>query len=385
MKPSKAFNGQRLKTARLFRGMTVADLAAQMELNRQTVSQYESGQISDPGYLRIQDMSRILNFPFDFFMSTDTDSIKIHQATYFRSLLTTNKKYRAEQKMKIRFTAILFAYLSEYISFPSLNLPRIRETDDVEDIAAELRNTWKLGTGPIDNLIYHAEQNGIIVSSFSSNYSDIDAFSEKLTTADGERYVIAYSNNKTSAVRIHFDVAHELGHILLHDWEDEIEEISSEDFKGREQQANEFAAALLLPREPFIRDIGNYADKLPYYIELKKKWKVSIAAMIMRARKLELISYERYQLMMRQMQKQGIRKVEPLDGVLATSLPSVLKTAVHMLLDEKILTPRDIIEELTDEYGLALYAEQIEELLSLEPGTLRTQDAPLHFDLEFRR
>ena len=77
---------------------------------------------------------------------------------------------------------------------------------------------------------------------------------------------------------------------------DEIEEISSEDFKGREQQANEFAAALLLPREPFIRDIGNYADKLPYYIELKKKWKVSIAAMIMRARKLELISYERYQL-----------------------------------------------------------------------------------------
>ena len=68
MKPSKAFNGQRLKTARLFRGMTVADLAVQMELNRQTVSQYESGQIYDPGYSRIQDMSRILNFPFDFFI-----------------------------------------------------------------------------------------------------------------------------------------------------------------------------------------------------------------------------------------------------------------------------------------------------------------------------
>lgn len=106
--------------------------------------------------------------------------------------------------------------------------------------------------------------------------------------------------------------------------------------------------------------------------------------MIMRAKKLQLISYERYQLMMRQMQKQGIRKVEPLDSVLTTSLPSVLKTAVHMLLDEKILTPRDIIEELTDEYGLALYAEQIEELLSLEPGRLKMQDTPLHFDLEFR-
>ncbi len=39
-------------------------------------------------------------------------------------------------------------------------------------------------------------------------------------------YLIAYSNNKTSAARIHFDIAHELGHICLHEWSEDIEELS---------------------------------------------------------------------------------------------------------------------------------------------------------------
>ena len=78
-------------------------------------------------------------------------------------------------------------------------------------------------------------------------------------------------------------------------------------------------------KDEFRADIGNYANKLPYYVELKKRWKVSIAAMIRRSYSLGLIGNDEYQKMMRNMQKQGIRKVEPLDDTLVTAKPSLLK------------------------------------------------------------
>lgn len=78
-----------------------------------------------------------------------------------------------------------------------------------------------------------------------------------------------FLKNKNAAARIHFDLAHELGHILLHDWNEGLSEVK-EEFKELENQANDFAAAFLMPENEFRADIGNYANKLPYYVELKK-------------------------------------------------------------------------------------------------------------------
>ena len=166
---------------------------------------------------------------------------------------------------------------------------------------------------------------------------------------------------------------------MLHDWEDDIENLSPSEFREREQQANDFASAFLLPKETFIKEIGVFADKLNYYIELKKKWKVSVAAMIRRSKKLGLITYDKYQALMRQMQKLGIRKSEPLDDVLVTAQPSLLKTAVEMLINDNVLTAKEILQELSDEYNLSLYSEDIETLLGLNRGTLKTSNIiPLH-------
>lgn len=379
MKDLKSFNGKRLKTARTLKGMSILELAEELDLQRQTVSMYESGKISNPDFHKVQKMSQLLNFPIDFFLDSDTELVKAAPSTYFRSLLTTNKKYRYEQEIKISFVSTIYAYLSEYITFPQVNLPDIYDNDDIEDIAARLRECWNLGCGPIDNLIFHAEQNGIILTSFATTTSDIDAFSQKIKINDEERYIVALSKNKNTAARLHFDVAHELGHIMLHDWEDDIEKLSPTEFRERERQANDFASAFLLPKETFIKEIGVFADKLSYYIELKKKWKVSIAAMIRRAKNLGLITYDKYQALMRQMQKLGIRKSEPLDDVLVTAQPSLLKTAVEMLINDNVLTAKEILQELSDEYNLSLYSEDIETLLGLSKGTLKTNNIiPLH-------
>ncbi|MCI1269533.1 MAG: XRE family transcriptional regulator [Ruminococcus sp.] len=380
MKDLKSFNGKRLKIARTLKGMSIAELAEALDLQRQTVSMYENGKISIPDFPKVQEMSKILNFPIDFFLDSDTELVNVAPSTYFRSLLTTNKKYRYEQEIKIKFVSTIYSYLSDYITFPQVNLPEVCDGDDIEDIAMKLRKCWDLGYGPIDNLIFHAEQNGIILTSFSTSTNDIDAFSQKFSINDEDRFIVALSQNKSTAARLHFDVAHELGHIMLHDWEDDIESILPSEFRDREQQANDFASAFLLPKDTFLKEVGTYADKLNYYIELKKKWKVSIAAMIRRSKTLGLITYDKYQSLMRQMQKMGIRKCEPLDDILVTAKPSLLKTAVEMLINDNVLTPKEILQELSDEYNLSLYSDDIETLLGLSKGTLKTSNViPVHF------
>ena len=200
--------------------------------------------------------------------------------------------------------------------------------------------------------------------------SDVDAFSQFMQTGDVPTFIIAYSNNKTSAVRIHFDIAHELGHICLHEWSEDIEDVSKEEFKRKEREANDFAAAFLLPEETFRRDAERGPQTITYYKQLKKKWKVSIAAMIRRSEKLGIITTDDYQNLIRIMQRRGLRKEEPLDDTLITASPALLKTSVIMLLQENVFTPAEFMEELSDSYGLSINATEVERLLDLPAGTL---------------
>jgi Zn-dependent peptidase ImmA (M78 family) len=372
------FNGERLKAARIYRGLTVAELAEKLELQRQTVSMYENDKIKNPEYSTIKNMSGVLEFPIKFFLQESSMNTKIG-STYFRALLTTNKKYRNQQVQKMNFISTIYSFLNEYIEFPTFNFPIIPGEINPEDAAEKLRVYWDLGDKPIENIIYLVEQNGILVSRFDSGTNDIDAFSQMLDINGDSIFLIGYSKNKGTAARIHFDIAHELGHMFLHEWSEDIETLSKEEFRERENQAHAFASAFLLPREAFSKDVGIYANNISYYIELKKKWKVSISAMIRRSYSLKLIDYSTYQNLMRKMQKEGIKKHEPLDDVLITAIPSLLKTSVQMLLNDGILTPKEFLDELAEDYNLSLESKEIEELLDLPKDSLKVSNViPMH-------
>lgn len=365
----KNFNGEQLKKARVYRGYTVGELAELSGYQRQTISMYENGKSTPIDISVIMNLSRVLNFPPQFF--TD-QSVKLSSgSTYFRALLTTNKKYRNQQEQKMEFVAALYSFIQEYVDFPELNLPEIPCDVSPEEAAGILRKHWGLGDRPISNLIYTVEENGIIVTSFKTETDDVDAFSKMIEIEGEQRYFIGYSSNKTSAARIHFDVAHELGHICLHGWSEDVESLSKEEFKEREEQAHRFAAAFLLPESTFRRDVIAGPYSLPYYKQLKQKWKVSMAAMIRRAYTLSVISADDYQMLVRTMQRRSIWKNEPLDDVLITSEPSLLRTSVMMLLSEKVFTPKEFVDELSFDFGLSLYSEEIEHLLNLPENTLQ--------------
>lgn len=370
----KSFNGNRLKMARQYRGLTVEELAQKINVSKQAVSQYETGRIENVPFDKILSISNVLNFPYKYFIQEDSLNFQTG-ATYFRSLMKTSKKYRLAQEIKMEHIAVIYSFLNEYVTFPELNLPDwIGEISSPSEAAKALREYWKLGDKPIENIIRTVEQNGIVVTTFATDTDDIDAFSQYVDVNGTDVYFIALSNNKESASRINFDIAHELGHILLHEWSEDEEILSREDFKAKEKEANEFAAAFLLPQSSFLSEVSLEPQKLDYYVQLKRKWKVSIAAMLYRSCELDIITQGKYQYMMRIMQSKGWRKFEPLDNIIKSEKPSLFSDAVDILLVNNVFTQKEFVDELSD-MGLAMNPNELETLLNLDKGTLSYQKA----------
>lgn len=375
----KEFNGERLKAARIYRAMTIADLAERADVTKQAISLYENNK-NKPSLETLLRLISALGFPRDYFHEADRDEIKIGN-TYFRALLTTNKIDRLAQIEKMKILARVFHFLNKYIDFPKLNIPKLEfQTDkfDIEEVAMRVREFWGIGTEPIPNMIRLMERNGFIVTSFSTDQRSIDAFSQRQEVNGQEYYFVVVGSGKNSAARRQFDAAHELGHIILHDWSLDLEQVSREEFRQLEQEANHFAAALLLPKKAFINDLI-YPNKLDFYVELKLKWKVSVSAMIFRAHQLNVINYNQYQYLMRQISKRGWRSgLEILDDKIPVPQPTVLKKSIEVLMSNNVLNGDQIVQELS-RYGLSLNKSEIELLLGLQDGTLnyRSQVTPI--------
>lgn len=370
------FKGDRLKNARIYRGMALTDLAAKTDLTKQALSQYENETIM-PSNSNLFVLANALGFPVEYFSTTSRYIVR-SEAAYFRSLMSTSKKDRLAQTVRLEFIAQIYETLFEYVDFPSLRLPDVsfsedideaREVAQLEQIAEQVREFWGLGMGPIKDLRYILEENGIVVTCASLNADKIDAFSQRTIINDGEVFFIVISKENQSIARARFDMAHELAHILLHPWSEDLESISREEFKARERQANTMASAFLLPRQTFGEDVKHYPTTLDYYKYLKTKWNVSIIAMVYRAHHLGIITTNQYQYLMRQISKNGWRGGEP-DDLPYSPKSTLLQGAVELLLQSKELTVEGFLNTLKMR-GIILNPADIEDLICLKEGTLK--------------
>lgn len=379
----RKFNGNRLRDARFYRGLTIDELAKLIDVSKQSISLYETGK-NTPDVENFFKIITALKFPKEYFLQPN---LEVATGTaYFRALLTTNKKYRNQQETKAKFLFKIYEILSNYMDFPTLNVPNdIAINDDIESIAENLRKYWKLGNEPIKNIVYILEKNGFIVTYGLTGSDDIDAFNQYAKLNNGDNYIIALSKNKRSAARTQFDGAHELGHIILHPQVEDIEQLTRDEFKRIEKQAHEFAAAFLLPKNSFSADLPEkYRTNLDYYVELKKKWNVSISAMVMRAYHLDLLTFNQYQHLMKKIALKGWKTREPLDNTVKTLEPTVLNSGIDLLLDNDLFTPETFMDELASNY-LAMPIEEIEHLLGLEKGKLAPKNQVIPIQIRLKK
>lgn len=80
--------------------------------------------------------------------------------------------------------------------------------------------------------------------------------------------------------------------------------------KEVEQQAHYFAAAFLMPARDIIDELPVRAD-WPRLFDLKRKWQVSLGALLMRARALDRMSDNQYLTAVKAASARGWRRVEP--------------------------------------------------------------------------
>jgi hypothetical protein len=81
--------------------------------------------------------------------------------------------------------------------------------------------------------------------------------------------------------------------------------------------------------------------------------------MIYRAIDLKIISLEKAQLFWRNYARRGWKRTEPYDDVIELEIPKLIQDAVEIAIDQGILSPSDIHDEL------ALYFSDIEDCAGL--------------------
>lgn len=364
-----SFVGQRLEEARLARGLTQTSLAQMVERNSSSVSSWENGR-QLPDWETVDKISAVLGVRPSLFLQQLSEVPRSH---YYRSNASITVGLQKKARARLRWAEVIAENLQEWIDFADVSIPdcdfaSLADIDDqiIEGVAQDCRTFYELGRGPIENLIATIESAGCIVVKEELGGLKMDGVSVR-SDIDQRPYILL-ADDKACAVRSRFDAAHEFGHLVLHRKIDP-EDLTPTEYNEMERQAHRFASAFLMPEESFLRDV-RYFD-LDSFASLKTKWRVSIAAMIMRCAQLDIISEEHKKRLYISIGQRGWRKAEPLDDKIAGEVPTALSESIQLVIDSGKYTREGFLDLV------GLNASDVESLAALPRGYMRREAAPV--------
>jgi Zn-dependent peptidase ImmA (M78 family)/transcriptional regulator with XRE-family HTH domain len=332
------FNGAELRLARLFRGLALEDVAERVDKTRQYLQRLETGQATPTDELAEQ-LADALDVEPAFFTDPPSPAIADEQI-HFRKLFTTRAAVRQVTIARAELFGRLVTYLDGHLKLPAVRFPTVddvRSATDVERAAERCRTEWALGLGPIEHMTRLAENVGAVVTSFRAVSKEVDALSVAL-----KRPIIVRNEAKPSACRQRFDVGHEVGHFVLHQGRATGDRVT-------ESEANRFAGALLVPSSMmmklFPRPKRSRLD-WPGLREFKLTWKVSKAALLYRARQLELINEDQFRTGFITLKRTGEAIAEREDALVPAETPELVQRAFAVLAAKKGVQPAKIAAAL---------------------------------------
>jgi Zn-dependent peptidase ImmA (M78 family)/transcriptional regulator with XRE-family HTH domain len=300
------FNHHLLVLARGARGLTQGELASATKIAQGTLSKYETGLLEPPEELA-RLLADVLGYPAVFFYQDEKPYGLPPYHYRKRKKLSVKTLARVVAEMNIRRMHIK----KMSISF-SLNtnrfIPEIDRDDyygkgnrrlNPEDVARTLREMWMLPRGPIHNMVEWLEDNGAIIVPCDFGTDLLDAISQRI---DGMP-VLIFANVNSPSDRLRLTLAHELGHMVLHT-------TTLHDDDTMEEEADEFAGAFLLPAEDIKPQLRRGLD-LRHLANMKLYWRVSMAAIAVRADRLNFVTPYQKKTFWMEMGRLGYRKREP--------------------------------------------------------------------------
>ncbi|MFJ4254107.1 ImmA/IrrE family metallo-endopeptidase [Microbacterium sp. NPDC090003] len=325
------FAPERLTLARQLEGLRKTDLAARLGKSSTAVAAWESGT-KRPTPANVAELAMSLGVTPEFFSPRGTSTGQNSAVPHFRSLRSTSQRAR-DQAFAYGLLAVDVAEAVEkHVEFPEVTIPALEvaaddDTTAPEEAARRLRHEWGIEAGPMKHMVRLLEAHGVLVVFSPPQTSAVDAYSFESSS----RPIVVLNPTKRDYYRQRFDIAHELGHLVMH---------RDAEPGGRtvEDQANRFAAELLMPAAE-LRDLlptsmnARAWDRLG---ALKEQWGVSIQALLFRARRLGTIGDVTYRNAVITLTQRGWRRQEP-GLVTAPEQPSMLPTSIDLLASAGIV------------------------------------------------
>lgn len=284
------FNPTRFACVRKRKGLSKSQMACLIDVDLKSVSAYESGK-TVPREAVIQRLVDKTGFPREFFFRDDLEEINPDTVS-FRSLKKMTARQRDMATSQGTIANDVCNYIERKFELPKADIPDLSHEPNPEAASESLRQYWGIGNLPISNLIHLLESKGVRVFSLSIDAHEVDACS----TWKGDRPMIFLNTYKT-AEHSRMDAAHELGHLVLH-----RHALSRK--RDVETEAKVFGSSFLIPKSTVIAQ-GVRSPSFADLVELKKIWKVSVAALNYRFYTVGMTTEWRYRTTWAEIAKYG--------------------------------------------------------------------------------
>lgn len=273
-------NQHMLALAREYRQITQTELAKSSGVSQGLISQIEGGVVTSCASDVADRIANTLSFPVTFFGLVGERLGFGSSALFYRG---NKKSFTAQQRRMISAKVNLHRLsLKRMLDVVDVDAPMAlrRPTDETanpEQAAALVRARWNMPTGAINNLTSFIEKSGVVIieCDFAGTIAGTSMWLAELPP-------IIFIDANLKADRYRFTLAHELGHLVMH-------EVPGETM---EDEADAFASALLLDRTDFFAMTRPFCPRptLRQLSQIRPYWKVSIHAMIETLYRAEMIT-----------------------------------------------------------------------------------------------
>ena len=298
--------GNRLKQIRLSCGFSLDELAAEMGgvVTKQALSKYETGK-SKPSLRVLNTLASTFGVKTAYFFESPSFMITFHG---FRK--TSALRVRDQEKVQNRIKQLLedriklqqFSLEGQVVDFP-IHEYSSRHFQELEKASFEIREIWNLGLAPVSNVVETLEENRIHVLELdeAKNFDGLSA------TVKEDKKIIAVaviSRKVDSGERQRLTLLHELGHVVLK---------PAKNMKHDEKAAFRFAASFLVPAAELKSLVGEHRRFIDVeeLILLKKRFGISIQALLYRMKDLQIISASLHREWCLFINQQGWKQEEP--------------------------------------------------------------------------
>jgi Zn-dependent peptidase ImmA (M78 family)/transcriptional regulator with XRE-family HTH domain len=290
---SRTVNGERVRQSREIAALTQSELARKVDVSQAMIAHIENG-LKQPSVELAEAIARETKCGVDFLQRPSGPSLP-EGTLLFRAAASASAKALTQARRMAECTLEMYLGMANDFDLPPVGLCPVQGSP--ASAAAAARDMMGLPPDrPIPHLVRNFEKAGGIVIT--------------IPRLPGREAFAVWANDRpivgllpgSFGDRLRFSFAHEIGHLLMH--------VGPTSQRQAERDAHKFAAELLMPETAMRFDFHRGTD-LNSLAALKLKWGVSISALVMRAKELNILTRRQVDALMKQISVLGWRTREP--------------------------------------------------------------------------